>query len=277
MKIAKISEHIGAEVTGIDLRQPLDAATRQQLYRALVDNVALVIRDQHFSPKEFLAAAAQFGEPMQDEDEKYRMPDVPFVGTVDSTRKNKDGSRVYNGERWHSDHTNQEIPPKFTTLYAVELPDKGGATNLASSRAAFEALPEDFRQRIDGMKTVNVIVGSAARSQNSDRKKWQQEGTRKPVIQPLVRTNPDTGGKAIYFHPNKVENIEGMTPEATQDLLDELTGHVVRPAFTYTHKWRKGDMLIWDNRSALHRADFDYDPAQRRLLYRCLVKGERPH
>ncbi len=277
MRIEKISEHIGAEVTGVDLSQPVDEATRQRLYRALVDNVALVIRDQTFTPQNFFAAASMFGEPMQDEDPQYWMPEVPFVGTVDSMRKNKDGSRVYNGERWHTDHTNQEIPPKFTTLYAVELPDKGGATNLANSRAAFEALPEDLRARIDGMQTVNVIVGSAAKSTNSDRKKWQQEGKRKPVIQPLARTNPDTGTKAIYFHPNKVENIIGLTPEDTQDLLDELTGYTVRPEFTYVHQWRRGDMLIWDNRSALHRADFDYDPAQRRLLYRCLVKGERPH
>lgn len=276
MRIEKISEHIGAEVTGIDLGQPLDEATRQQLYRALVDNIALVIRDQKFTPQKFFEAASMFGEPMQDEDPKYWMAEQPFVGTVDSMRKNKDGSRVYNGERWHSDHTNQEIPPKFTTLYAVELPDSGGATNLANSRAAFESLPEDLRSRIDGMKTVNVIVGSAAKSTNSDRKKWQREGNRKPVIQPLVRTNPDTGTKAIYFHPNKVENIVGMTPEDTQDLLEELIGYTVRPQFTYVHKWRRGDMLIWDNRAALHKAEFDYDPAQRRLLYRCLVKGERP-
>ena len=145
MKISKISEHIGAEVTGIDLRELLDDATRKELYRALVDNVALVIRDQKFSPGEFLAAASLFGEPMQDEDEKYRMPDLPVVSTVSSFRKTKDGKRVYNGERWHSDHTNQEIPPKFTTLYAVEIPDSGGATNLASARAGFESLPAELR------------------------------------------------------------------------------------------------------------------------------------
>ena len=276
LRIAKIKDHIGAKVTGIDLTQPVDATTRQRLYRALVDNVALVIRDQHFTTQQYLDAAALFGEPMANEMETKKLSDVPLVSHVDSLKRTKDGKRVYNGATWHCDHTNQPVPPKFTALYAVALPDSGGGTSIANARAGYAALPDDVKKRIDGLQTVNVIVGSAAKVFDGDRLKWQQESGRAPVIHPLVPTNPDTGAKSIYFHPSKTENIVGMSPEASQALLDELVERTVTPEFIYTHPWRLGDMLIWDNRAAMHRANFDYDPAQHRLLYKIIVKGDRP-
>ena len=103
--------------------------------------------------------------------------------------------------------------------------------------------------------------------------------TTKAANQPLVRTNADTGKKAIYFHPGRVENIVGMSPEDTHKLLEELLERALKPEFIYNHQWKLGDMLIWDNRSALHRANYDYDVTdmtQQRLMYRMLVKGERP-
>ena len=96
------------------------------------------------------------------------------------------------------------------------------------------------------------------------------------MLQPLVRTNPDNGTKALYFHPVKTENIVGMSAAESQALLNDLLERSVRDEFTYRHRWRKGDMLIWDNRAAMHRAHFDYDPEQHRLLYRVLVRGEVP-
>jgi taurine dioxygenase len=156
------------------------------------------------------------------------------------------------------------------------LPSSGGDTAIVNMRAGYEALPDALKRRIEGMKTVNVFQGSAsARSgQSADA---QEERKPEPVLQPLVRTNPDNGTRALYFHPVKTENIAGMGPVESQALLDELLEHAVRPEFTYRHKWRKGDMLLWDNRAALHRAHFDYDPAEYRLLYRVLVRGELPH
>jgi taurine dioxygenase len=100
-----------------------------------------------------------------------------------------------------------------------------------------------------------------------------------PVMHPLVRTHPDNGTKAIYFSQNRVENIIGMDPHESQTLLEKLLGHAVRPEFVYSHTWRLGDMLIWDNRAAMHKANYDYDPTdpnQKRPMYRILVKGERP-
>ena len=184
------------------------------------------------------------------------------------------------GPRWHSDHTNKEYPPKFTCLYAVELPAKGGGTSVANMRAGYEALPEDMKRRIDGMKTANVIVGSIVPYENSDRRETQKLKNPDPIFQPLVRTNPDTGGKALYFHPSKTEYVGGLSPQESQALLDELLTYALRPEFVYSHPWRLGDMFLWDNRSALHKANYDYDPAdvsQHRLLYRILIKGELPH
>ena len=280
MKITKLSEHIGAEVTGIDLRQPVDDATRRALNKAVVDHIALVIRDQDFTPHQFLEAGKLFGEPMDRDYLDYSIPGVPFVHEVSSRQRSKDGTVKMVGPRWHTDHTHQEYPPKHTALFAVELPAKGGGTSIANMRAGYAALPDSLKRRIDGMKTVNVIVGSAVSYLNTDRVNDQKRLNPDPILQPLVRTNPDSGGKALYFHPHKTENIVGMTPEESQALLDELLEHAMKPEFVYSHPWRLGDMLIWDNRSALHKANYDYDPmdvTQHRRLYRVLIKGERPH
>lgn len=282
LKVTKLSPHIGAEATGVDLTKPVDDDTREGLYRALVDNIALVIRDQKFrSSSDFLAAGRLFGEPMGRDYSDFDDPETSLVHRISSHDRNKDGSLKKTGPRWHTDHANHEYPPKFTTLFALELfRTGGGSTGIANTRAAFEALPEDMRNRIDPMKTVNVIAGSASRDINSDRLKWQAEAQPEPVIQPLVRTNPDTGKKAIYFHPGRVENIIGMGPEETHELLDELMEAAIKPEFVYNHDWRLGDMLIWDNRSALHKANYDYDPmdtSQQRLMFRMLIKGERPY
>lgn len=143
-------------------------------------------------------------------------------------------------------------------------------------RAGYEALPGDLRRKIDGMKTVNVFQGSASARYSGQSADAQAEQKPEPVLQPLVRTNPENGTKALYFHPVKAENIVGMGAGESQALLRELLERAVRPEFIYRHKWRKGDMLIWDNRAAMHRAFFDYDPEEYRLLYRVLVRGELP-
>ncbi len=277
MNVTKLSANIGAEVTGVDLRNPVDDETRRRLNAAVVENVALVIRDQDFTPAQYLAAVSLFGEPMEQHFTQYALPDLPLVHEVSNRHQDKSGKRVKHGAGWHTDHTNHVRPPKYTSLFAVALPSQGGDTAVVNMRAGYDALPETMRQKIQGMKTVNVFQGSASAKYSGQSADAQAEKKPEPVLQPLVRTNPENGMKALYFHPVKTENIVGMTPEATQALLNELLEHSVRDEFTYRHKWRKGDMLIWDNRAALHRAHFDYDPNEYRLLYRVLVRGELPH
>lgn len=277
MQVTKLSPYVGAEVTGIDLRRPVDADTRRQLHAAAVENVALVIRDQSFTPEEYLAAVALFGEPMDQHFTQYALPGCPLVHEVSNRHTDKAGKRVKHGADWHTDHTNHVRPPKFTSLYAVSLPSSGGDTAVVNMRAGYEALPEEIKRRIEGLKTVNVFQGSASATYSGQSADAQAERKPEPVLQPLVRTNPDNGTRALYFHPVKTENVVGMGAEESQALLRDLLERSVRPEFIYRHRWRKGDMLIWDNRAAMHRAYFDYDPAQYRLLYRVLVRGEVPH
>ena len=276
MKVTRLSPHIGAEVTGIDLRKPIDTEVRLGLNAAVVENVALVIRDQDFTPEQYLAAVALFGEPMDQHFTQYALPNCPLVHEVSNQHKDKSGKRVKHGAGWHTDHTNHVRPPKYTSLYAVHLPSSGGGTEVVNMRAGYEALPDAVRRKIRDMKTVNVFQGSASARYSGQSADAQAERKPEPVLQPLVRTNPDNGTKALYFHPVKAENIVGMGAAESQALLSDLLEQAVQPEFVYHHKWRKGDMLIWDNRAAMHRASFDYDPNEYRLLYRVIVRGELP-
>jgi taurine dioxygenase len=278
MKITKISPYIGAEVTGIDLTKPVDAETRRRLHDAAVEHVCLVVRDQHFTPEQFYEAVKLFGEPMPQHNERFSIPGLRDVNMLSNRNTDKAGQRIKVGMKWHTDHTNHTYPPKFTMLYAVELPDSGGNTSVVNMRAGFESLPEDMKKRLDGMKTVNVRLGSAVKdAYNTNSIIAQAEQKPIPVLQPLVRTNGDNGTKAIYCHPNKTENIVGMSPEDSQALIADIVERTVKPEFIYSHKWRLGDLFLWDNRSSMHKAGFDYDQNQHRLMYRALVKGELPH
>ena len=213
MKITKIKEHIGAEVTGIDLREPIDAPTRQRLYDAVVDNVVLVIRGQEFSAAQYQSAAELFGELMEDQNRRYLVDGLPLVSVLSNRHKDSQGNpaKVAKNATWHTDHTNQERPPKFTMLYPVALPDKGGGTSVCNMRAAYAALPDAWKQRITGMQTACSLLSPARyKIANPDVLRAQLEAKVPPTIQPLVRTHPDRGTKAIWFHKGKTENVLGM-------------------------------------------------------------------
>jgi taurine dioxygenase len=279
MTIRKIRDQVGAEVTGIDLRQPLDEATQGALYEALVDNVALVVRDQQLSAAEYQEAMSRFGELMEDQNRRYLYPGLPLVSTLSNRHTDSQGNPAKKGKNstWHTDHTNQQLPPKFTCLYAVELPNSGGGTSVCNMRGAYEALPDELRERITDMRTANTLVSSArAAGANPDIVRDQQAAKTPPMMQPLVRTHPERGTKAIWFHKAKTDHIVGMSPERTQEFLDELLESALQPQFVYVHEWKLGDVLMVDNRSAMHKAGHDFDHSQHRLLYRILVRGDRP-
>lgn len=279
MRIEKIKEHIGAEVTGIDLREPVNAATRKALNDAVAEHVVMVIRDQQFDAAQYQAAAELFGELMEDQNRRYLVEGLPLVSVLSNRHLDSQGNpaKVGKNATWHTDHTNQERPPKFTMLYPVALPDKGGGTSVCNMHAAYEALPQVWKERITNMKTANSLLSPARyKIANPDILREQQAAKTAPRIQPLVRTHPERGTKAIWFHKGKTENVLGMDPEQTQAFLDELLEIAIRPEFVYVHEYRLGDMLIIDNRSAMHKAGFDYDHSQHRMLYRILVRGDRP-
>jgi taurine dioxygenase len=280
IKITKLTEHVGAEVTGLDLRQPLDSETFQQLYNAVVDNVALVIRDQNLTPAELLAAVGLFGELMPDQNQRYVVDGLPLVSVLSNRHKDSEGktAKVAKNSNWHTDHTNQEIPPKFTTLYGVEVPDSGGGTSVCNMNAAYEALPKDLKERIAPLKTTNTLMSSTRfKTGNPDIVREREESTAPPIVQPLVRTHPERGTKAIYFHKGKVENVTGLDPYESQSFLAELLEAALKPEYIYVHEWKQGDLLLIDNRTAMHKAGFEYDHSQHRHLHRILVRGDRPY
>src|SRR6201996_7889005 len=237
MTITKVKEHIGAIVTGIDLAQPIDAATQKDLYDAVVDNVVLVIRGQaHLTPAQLQAAGEMFGELMEDQNRRYLVDGFPLISVLDNRNKDSKGqpAKVGANATWHTDHTNQELPPKFTMLYAVAVPDKGGATSVCNARDAYEALPDEVKLRIADAKTENTLISSARmKTGNPDIVKARRESTNPPTVHPLVRTHPETGTKAVWFHKSKTETVTGMSPEETQDFLQELTDKITQPQFCY--------------------------------------------
>jgi taurine dioxygenase len=264
VRITPLHPSLGAQVAGVDLSAPIDETTRHTLSRALADHLALVFHDQSLTPAQYLAAASVFGPPMEQHYSQHNMPDFPLIGLI----WHRNGQQP--AEQWHTDHTNRERPPAATILYAVEIPSAGGGTSVANMRAAYAALPEDERRHLDSLTTFNGLDGHAD-TRATDREKYG-----KPVEHPMVRTHPVHGSRAVYFHISKATHIAGMTPEASRAYMRDLLDRMIRPEIVYHHAWRKGDVLVIDDRATMHRAHGDYDRSQSRVLWRIIVEGDRP-
>jgi alpha-ketoglutarate-dependent taurine dioxygenase len=265
LQITPLHPTLGAEVAGVDLGKPIGESTRQALSRALADHLALVFRDQSLTPSQYLDAASVFGPPMEQHYSQHNMPDFPLIGLI----WHRNGQQP--AERWHTDHTNRERPPAATILYGVEVPAAGGGTSVASMRAAYVALGEDERRRLDSLTTFNSLESDKTDTRTEDRDKY---GT--PIEHPMVRTHPVQGSRAVYFHITKATHIGGMTPEASKAYMSDLIDRMIRPEIVYHHVWRKGDVLVIDDRATMHRAHGDYDRSQSRVLWRIIVEGDRP-
>ena len=263
--VTPLTPSIGAEISGIDLAAPIGAATRERLSQALAEHLALVFHDQSLTPEQYLAAAETFGPPMRQHYSQHHMPGYPDIGLV----WHRNGQAP--AERWHTDHTNRERPPAATMLYGVEIPSAGGATSVASMRAAYAALPETERRRLERLRTVNSLDHDKTDTLAEDWAKYSA-----PIVHPMVRTHPVHGSKAVYFHITKTLNIEGMSPEESRSYLSDLLERMIQPEIVYTHKWRKGDVFVIDDRATMHRAHGDYDRSESRVLWRIIVEGDRP-
>ncbi len=267
---------IGAEARGVDLGSEVDEATHARLYGALVGRVALVVRDQSLDARRFLAAGSRFGTPLS-APYPHVVDGLPLVQVVSSHDRNDDGSVRLFGRGWHTDHEDKLHPPKFTALHALELFRGGGSTGIVNMRAAYDALPDGTKAKLDGLQVIYTRK-RAKPVEATDRIERGPPEVRS-VAHPLVRTHPDNGRKNLYLHPGIARGIVGMPLREAEPLLRDLLAHALDRAWTYNHHWTLGDLLIWDNRTSLHRANYDYDPAdtsQRRLLYRMMVEGERP-
>ena len=273
--ITPLTDHTGAEVIGLDFTQPIDSESKASLNRAFVKHHVLVMRDQHFDPDQFKAAAQLFGD-LQIHDKKEQHiaghPDVNYV----SNDIIVNGKRVIPGETFHTDHSNHPCPPKATTLFAVDLPSSGGDTQYVNMHDAYDDLPVATKQKIDGLKAVHVYQSKYSPRELSGLNEESRRRLRPPGIHPLVRTHPENGRKALFLNPVRMESIVGMEDADALKLIDDLMQHATQKKYEYRHKWRHGDWVMWDNRSVMHQADPDYDMRERRFLYRLMLKGEVP-
>ena len=260
-----LHESLGLAVIGVDLGAPLDDETAENLAGLLAQHLVLVFPAQSLSPEQYLAAAGIFGPPIRQHCSQHHMPGYPDIGFV----RHRDGQRA--AETWHTDHTYRECPPAATVLYGVEIPSAGGGTSIADMRAAYWALPDEERRRLETLRTVNTLDPERADTRADDLAKNDT-----PAVHPMVRTHPVSRERSVYFHPGKTTRIEGMTRDASRAYLADLVERMIQPEIVYQHSWVKGDVLVIDDRATLHRAHDDHDHSESRLLWRIIVEGDRP-
>ena len=273
--ISPLTDHTGAEVTGLDFRTPIDADARAALNDAFVEHHVLVIRDQEFSPDDFKVAVQVFGELQPHDKKEHHVPGFPDVSYV-SNDEFVNGRRIIPGETFHTDHSNHPRPPKATTLFAVDLPSSGGDTQYANMHDAYDDLPEATKRKIDDLKAVHAYLSKYSPRPLGYLSEDSAKKLPPPGVHPLVRTHPENGRKALFLNPVRMESILGMEDADALKLIDELMTHATQKKYEYRHKWRHGDWVLWDNRSVMHQANPDYDMNERRLLYRLMLRGEVP-
>ena len=274
--VTSLTDHTGAEVTGIDFTQPISAETCGSLGRAFAEHHVLVMRRQHFAPDQFMTAVQLFGE-LQPHHNKndHHVPGHPDVSYV-SNDEFVNGRRIIPGETFHTDHSNHPRPPKATTLFAVDLPSSGGDTQYVNMHQAYDDLPDAMKRRIDGLKAVHAYLSKYSPRPLGNLSDESRRNLPPPSLHPLVRRHPENGRKALYLNPVRIESIVGMEDEEALALVAGLMRHATQKKYEYRHKWRHGDWVLWDNRSVMHQANPDYDMNERRYLYRLMIKGEVP-
>jgi alpha-ketoglutarate-dependent 2,4-dichlorophenoxyacetate dioxygenase len=279
----------GALLVGIDLAQPLAPAAKQRILAAFRDYHVLVFSGQTLSRQQQYEFSANFGEVERSAGSAgapKRHGVAHVISNLDAAGKPADrsGSPVSN-YRWHTDKAYRPLPPRLTTLYAVEVPAGGGDTEFANMIQAYDALPAAAKRRIDGLRVVFRWGASADRPAPGSMPTGSISPGSMPasgpqvqpaVDHPLVRTHPDTGAKALYLG-NHSSHIAGLPEAEGRDLLDMLLEHATQRCFVYAHRWRVGDLVMWDNCCVLHRAVANFDTVrERRILHRTVVRGIAP-
>ncbi|MBL22403.1 MAG: taurine dioxygenase [Rhodospirillaceae bacterium] len=278
--VSPIAGSLGAEIGGVDCAKPLDEETFAEVHRAWLENVVIYFRDQKLNPELQVAFAKQWGDIHLHAFNAPVDKDFPEITEILKTPEKVRNS----GNSWHTDQHYREKPAKMTMLYCYECPEVGGDTQFANLYQAYESLSDGLKETLDGLRAIA----------NGDSKKHQTGMTRmerenaglgtikqmKPLdvqtltSQPLIRTHPETGRKALYIGKH-MECIEGWTDAESEPLLKYLLTHATRPDFIGRVRWAPGTLTMWDNRCALHYATNDY-PGERRRLHKIMVQGDKP-
>ena len=272
----KLGPHMAAAVSGIDLNRLPDAPTQAALTRVLHDNLVLCIRGQKLAPVPFRNAMAQFGVPVQ-RLQLAQTPECVDVNIISSEDRDElgDGKKIVNGANWHTDDSFMREPCSLTMLYGVVVPSVGGDTQFTNMYEAYADLSPEVKARIDGLQVVHKYSSSRKLSRISTRPS-EEMAAMPEATHPLVRTHPETGRKSLYLNPNRMEAIVGLDRAESDRLLDELIAHSTLAKYQYRHLWRQGDIVIWDNRCTMHKANADYPEGERRLMHRVIVAGTAP-
>jgi alpha-ketoglutarate-dependent 2,4-dichlorophenoxyacetate dioxygenase len=277
---APLSAAGGARIAGIDLRETLSPARRDQIREAFRAYHVLVFPDQVLSREQQYAFTANFGEIERHggpSSHRKRHDVAHVISNLDRNGNPVDRSdSPVSNYRWHTDKSYYAVPPMMTALYAVKLPPQGGDTEFANTAMSYAALPEAIKTRIAGLRVVFYWGASARKLDNIPRSEAELR-EHPPIDHPLVRTHPETGDRALYLG-NHASHILGMAEAEGAALLDELLQHTTKPEFVYTHGWRIGDLVMWDNRCLLHRAVANYEMGRYpRVLHRSVVRGTVPY
>jgi taurine dioxygenase len=282
LKVTDLAEHVATSIEGLDLAGDLDEEMVEIIRAACVWRTLLLFRGQeHLTPAQYLAFAKRFGgRPDLHSLRHYCLPDhheIFVVGNVHEKEANAGSPRV--GLNWHTDHYHLPEPGLFTYLHAIEVPPGQGDTRYANGIAAYEALPDAMRSRIDDMKVLhsrallfrNLFPEASEEEMEAERRKIPD------VVHPLVRLHPEIGRRGLYLGGEWGSRIEGLPVPEAQALYEELLGHMTQDRFSYRHRWQPGDVLMSDNRCSIHRAsEWEEDKYVRRLHRIITIDSQRP-
>lgn len=264
---------LGAEVSGVDLAGRLDDAVFAEIRQAFVDHIVLVFPDQDWSPADQVAFTARFGvveaHPLRSRAGLAEHPEILVI-------VNRPGERAARNDIWHSDISFAERPPLGSVLYGLEVPEGFGDTMFCNMVKAFEALPPGMQRMLRGLTALHSAEGLARRNNEEQNNALPIAAVPDPVEHPVVRTHPDSGRSALYVNPWFTERFANMTAAESRPLIDFLSAEATRPENVYRHRWRRHDVVMWDNRAAMHYAVRDYDDSMVRIMHRTTAAGERP-
>lgn len=267
MEVQQVGPGFVAEVSGVqlaDIHSEADIAAFRQIW---MENKVVVLHDQHLSDEELLAFTRRMGPLFTHVRSMFHSPDYPEIMYVSNLKEDGRalGSLGDGDLGWHTDQCYTARPSWATLLYGVEIPHDGGNTYFANLVAAYDAMPDDLRAAAEGQRVVYSVLADTVSKKS---KITDEQRARTPdVLQPLIRTHPYLGHKALYASPNHYVRIDGMDQADGDALFQRLVDWFARDAFIYAHDWRVGDVVLWDNASVAHRRDA-FPPTQRRFLKR---------
>lgn len=273
LQINRLAFGLGAEVLGLDASRPVDDGTIQEIRRAWLEHLVLVFPGQDINLEQHIAFSRRFGRLEVHPAKHYRHKDHPEIFEV--TNRLIDGKKSLTaevGRKWHSDGAFTVRPPTGSLLHCRQHPSVGGDTWFANMYAAYEKLSPALKEVVDGLSVVNDLAAVTAATAVRQLDDHLEDNP--AVVQPMVRVHPETGRRALYLNESVTRQIHGMTREESAGLLQYLFAHSVRPEFTYRHRWRRHDLIMWDNRCAMHMAPGDFDRSEVRQMYRTTLEGE---